>query len=111
MYNYGPIAATAIRLISEFGRTVTLRTIAKSGTSYDPILTNTDTSIKAVVTAFKASEIDGTLIMATDKKLITTSAVTTVDKIIDGSIEYSIVAVDEVKPATTALVYKAVLRR
>ena len=108
---YSNLQATSARLIDKFGKNVTLRTQIKSGTSYEPTITNSDATIRAVITSFKIGQVDGTLVRADDKQLITDSSVAVDQKIIDGAIEYSIVSIDEIKPADTALIYKAVLRK
>lgn len=108
---YNNLQATSSRLIDKFGKNVTLRTQTNSGTSYEPTITNSDATIRAVITSFKMGQIDGTLVRADDKQLITASTVAVDQKIIDGMIEYSIISVDEIKPADTALIYKAVLRK
>ena len=109
-FDYARLSATSVRLISRFGKTVLRRTITNSGTEWAPSQTEVDTSIDGVVTDYKFNEIDGTLILATDKKLLTTSLVTIADKIVDGSIVYSIISVSVIEPASTALLYKIQLR-
>lgn len=109
-YDYSKLAQTAINLIARFGKTVQLRTVTNSGSDFDPNLTNVDTPIKAVISDYKNYDIDGTLILAKDKKMITTSSVTLSDNIVDGSTVYSVVSVNEIAPSTTVLVYKVQLR-
>jgi transketolase C-terminal domain/subunit len=105
------MAALALAQIADKGRTVTLRTETNSGTGYDPTISNSDASIKAVITKFTASEIDGTLIQANDKRLITTTEITAQQLIIDDGIEYEVINVDEIKPGDTAILYKAQIRK
>jgi len=109
-YNYTNLAATATRLISRFGRTVTHRVEVKSGSDYDPTITNNDTSIIAVIESFTANEIDNTVIQSCDKRILTVTPLSHEDIIIDGSDVYSIVSVETVKPGDTSLVYIAQLR-
>lgn len=111
MYDYGPIAATATRLIAQFGRAVTLVVETAGGTPYAPTVSTTTATITAAVTSFKANEIDGTIVQADDKKLLTTSAVTVQNKITDGAHTYSVVSVETIKPGPTAVLYKAQLRK
>jgi len=109
-FDYTRLSATSVRLINKFGKSILKRTITNSGTEWAPSQTNVDTSIDGVVTDYKFNEIDGTLILATDKKLLTTSLVTIADKIVDGAISYSVISVSVVEPASTTLLYKIQLR-
>lgn len=109
-YNYGPISATAKKLIDKFGRSIKRRTSTNTGTDFDPVITNVDTDMIGAFTSFKNSEIDGTLIKATDMKILTYSEVSTEDKIVDGSIVYSVVNVDVVQPGATKILYKVQVR-
>ena len=111
MYNYGPIAATAVRLLAKFGRTVLLISETKGGTAYAPTLTTTSIEITAAIIGYTAKEIDGTLIQANDKILLTTSPVTLSNKVTDGAITYNIVSILEIKPGNTPILYKAQLRK
>ena len=109
-FDYTRLSATSVRLISRFGKTVLRRTITNSGPEYAPTQTNVDTSIDGVITAYGLNEIDGTLILSSDKKLLTTSLVTISDKIVDGLIIYSVISVSVIEPASTSLLYKVQLR-
>ena len=109
-YSYEKLASTSVRLINRFGKAVLKRTITNSGEPWNPTQVNVDTAIDGVITAYGLGEIDGTLILASDKKLLTTSLVSIADKIVDGSIAYSVISVSVVEPATTSLLYKVQLR-
>ena len=106
MADYAGLAATANRLIEANGRTLTLRTFAPSGDAWNPTLTPTDSSVIGVVLKFSAAEV-GDLVQADDKKILFSADVspTAQDKIIDGSIVYSIVSVNEIKPGPTSVLY------
>lgn len=110
MFDYAPLDTTASALIERFGRTMTLRTLVQSGSAFDPTVTNSDASITGVMTGYRANQIDGTLIQAGDKLLLTHSAVTVQDKIVDDGKEYSVITVDTVKPGGTTLLYKVQVR-
>lgn len=110
MFDYSNVNLTASALIERFGRNMTLRTLVQSGSAFDPTVTNSDTSIIGVMTWYRANQIDGTLIQAGDKLLLTHSAVTIQDKIVDEGKEYSVVTVDVVKPGGTTLLYKVQVR-
>lgn len=109
-FDYTNLSATSARLINRFGRNLKKRTITNSGTEWNPTQTATDTDIDGVIVAYGLDEIDGTLIMTTDKKLLTTSAVELDDKIVDGSTVYAVVSVSVVEPGDTKLLYKVQLR-
>lgn len=89
-FNYTKAAATAARLIANFGATSTLTQTVNTGTAYNPTQTETDYTCTAVTLEWENSEIDGTLIKASDRKiLISTSGLTITpaigDKITIGS--------------------------
>jgi hypothetical protein len=108
---YIDAAADILSAIAEYGRSMTLRSKTSTGTAWDPTLTNSDQTIKGVVKDYSAFEIDGTLVMQGDKKIIlgATYAPTTAMKIVDG-IEMSIVSVKEIKPGDTVLAYEVQVR-
>jgi len=111
MYDYAPISITAKRLIDKFGRDVSLITQTQSGTDYAPTITEITTIIKAVITTFNTKEIDGTLIQASDKKILTYDKIKPEQIIsIDGQ-RLSIVNVDTVAPGDTKIIYKGQLRK
>jgi deoxyxylulose-5-phosphate synthase len=117
---YTGLAAISLRMIDEKGRNVTH---VKQGTNvYSPSAgtftagTETETTVKAVFTDFKLSDIDGELIRKDDKMLLIAASSlseepTTADKIKESGIEWTVVAVNIVKPADTALLYKLQVRR
>ena len=101
---------------NEYGRPVKIVYQIKSGPDYAPVLTPVETEINALVMAFKAYEIDGTLIQASDKKLIVATAEIqpviadggklTGMSIIDGGKTLSIVNAEEVAPGDSVIMYK-----
>lgn len=109
-FDYLKMAQTAINLIARFGKTVQLRTVSNTGSDFNPILVPHDEPIKAVIIDYKNNEIDGTLIKAQDKKMLTASAVKLSDNIVDDSTAYSVVSVNKIAPGATVLVYKVQLR-
>jgi len=109
-FDYSGMARTATRLINKFGKAILKRTITNSGDPWSPTQVNVDTSIDGVVVAYGLNEIDGTLILSSDKKLLTTSLVDIADKIVDGAITYSVISVLVIEPASTVLLYKVQLR-
>ena len=89
-FDYSKSVATAQRLIARFGQTATLTQTVNTGTAYNPTQTDTNHTIKAVTIDWSNNEIDGTLIKATDRKIIISTDGLTVtpaigDKITVGS--------------------------
>lgn len=116
---YNRMAATTLAQIDDKGRTVTLVTpgtdVYTPGTGFTPG-TPTEQTPKALFAAYKAKDVDGTIIRADDKEcLIAASALsgepTTADKIKEGSTEWAVVHVEVIKPGDTALLYKLQVRR
>lgn len=123
---YDDMASTAAEMIGEFGQAVTL-TRSVPG-AYNPTTgtngaaTVTTQSCLAVEEAYKAREIDGTLIKAGDKKLILspqTAAGATVTAPTEGDTvtfagdadPWTIKSVEPLSPGGTALLYTLQLRR
>ena len=109
-YDYSGLASTAQNLIDKFGRDTTLRTNVLSGSEFDPTITPTDSTIKAVFLSYKSAEVDGTLIKTNDKMLITYTLLDTKNEIVDGGKKYEVVNVDEIKPGITPMIYKVQIR-
>lgn len=96
------------RIIDRIGRDMKHRTFTKVGPAYNPILTPVDVTVRAVAFDFAADEVDGTIIQQYDKVIwvaANTLTISRTDKIVDGTIEYSIVTLDEVKPGDANLFY------
>jgi hypothetical protein len=110
-FNYTNLSLTATRLVNRFGKTIKKRTIVNSGSDFNPTQTVTDTDIDGVIVAYGLNEIDGSLILTTDKKLLTTSLLELDDRVVDDDIVYSIVSINQIQPSDTTLLYKVQLRR
>lgn len=118
--NYEALAKTALDQIAGAGRLVDL--IYQEQGDYKP---QTDTFnnqhantavVRAVLSDFQASQIDGTIIRREDKKALVAAdglkyVPSTSDLIIDGEIQYTIVNVETIAPGDVVLVYKLQLRR
>lgn len=114
-FDYVRAAATAHRLITKFGRAITIRRTASSGTAWAPTLTPTDHAATAAVLDYTARDIDGTLVKVGDRRvIISTSGVTiepaTQDRLIIGGEEMAIVRVTKLSPAGTVVYYEAQCR-
>lgn len=115
---YDNIASTALSLIADRGRPVVV--VSPSGT-YTPGTgftegTDTEQTVYAVFTSYRASEIDGTIIRRDDKVCLiaasgASSEITTKNRIKEGSDTWEIVSIDLVKPGDVAILYKAQVRR
>lgn len=120
-FDYSRSASTALNQINDKGRTVTVRTPGEDMV-YDPATDtftpgeDVDTPVKALFTQFAKRDIDGELILQTDKRvLIAASALDaapgTQDKIVDGGTEYQVINTETVQPGDTAILYMVQVRR
>lgn len=118
-YNYARAKATANRLIERFGQLGALRRQAVSGAAYDPTLgANTDHACRFAITDYTASEIDGTRVLATDKKALLAVGSLTVtpalsDKLVeaDGTVYKIIPPLKPLSPAGTVVMYEIQCRK
>lgn len=113
-FDYGRPLATVNRLFDRFGqRGAIRRTIPGSGPKYDPgPSTSYDEPADMVVTDFSSREIDGTRVLATDKKIMVapgalTSSPALSDKVVeaDGTVYNIVPPIQTKRPAGTTLVY------
>lgn len=117
-FDYSRPLATANRLIERFGQLGAVRSTGEPwGPEYDPTPgADVDYPARFVIVAFDAKEIDGTRILATDKKALVapgalTSDPTPADLLVEKSgVSWSIVAVDTLRPAETTLLYTLQVR-
>lgn len=72
-FNYVRAKATADRLITKFGKTTQSQLLepgTKSGSAFDPTISDDIThDVKAVVLDYKQSEIDGSRVLAGDRRV------------------------------------------
>lgn len=117
-FDYAKTAQTALRLIERFGQTGALSRPTSTGPKHTPVPGPPDLHpAKFAVLAFDQKEIDGTRVLATDKKAIVAAAGLAIEPALsdelleaDGS-KYRIAAVETLKPATTPVVYVLQVRR
>ena len=109
---YAGLRDTAHRLISDKGKSVTIRTITTTTPvkSYRPVEANSDETGKAIVIEYTARDVDGSTVQTGDKRYLVaakglTVAPTSQARLIDGSDELEIVRVTRLSPAGTDLVY------
>jgi N-acetylmuramoyl-L-alanine amidase len=114
---YSEMAATASELITEFGADVVLQ--RASGGAFDPAtgqttgVTTSELTAKGIHKRFKASLVDGTRIKHGDKLYVLNDSQVPAmsDKLKVGAEYWSIVNVDSIVPAGTAIVYFVQVRK
>lgn len=115
--DYARLAATALRLIERAGQSGQLRRPTFSGPKHTPVEGDpVFFPAKFVITKFDQDEIDGTRVLATDKKALVAASGLVQPALSDELLEadgskYRIAGVETLKPATTALVYVLTVRR
>lgn len=119
-FDYARPLAAANRMIERYGQLGAIRrTGAPTGPDCDPTLgTAVDYPARFVIIDFSANEIDGTRILATDKKaLVSPGSMTinpaTTDHLVeaDGSVWNIIPPVQTLRPAETTLLFTLQCRR
>jgi len=105
--NYANLAALSERLIRENGRDALLITETNTGTDYQPTIIQTSETIKLVQSSFNTLDNNDFLLAAHDVKFLVSSAFTisTTQRIETNGLQYSIVAVKEIKPSDTSILY------
>jgi len=101
---YADMAATALSLLTEFGKTITL--VRVTGNTYNPVTGDTVAGTGASVTTtglirpYPAKMVDGIRILADDREVVLSSDQTPVatDKIVIGGANWAIVGIKTVKP-------------
>lgn len=117
-FDYSRSLATANRLLERFGQAGTLRRPTSSGTAYNPTAGSpTDQAATFVVIEYSRSEVDGTRILATDKRVLLAKGAltldpTTSDQIVEsGGAVFKIVNVQPLNPGGTVILYDLQVRR
>lgn len=114
-FNYGRARATAARLIKKFGQTVQLRRTVRIGPDWDPTFTEESYAAIAAVMDYSDSEINGTLIMAGDKKVFLSEGLTVApelsDKLSIGGLVHSLMQVKPLAPAGLVVFWELQCRR
>lgn len=111
-FDYAEMRDVAEELIAEFGMTGAIRRSTQSGPSYDPVVTDTDYACQLVVMNYEDREVDGTLILSTDKKIyISTQGLSITlersDKIFAEGVAYSIEKLKPLSPAGLIVFWEA----
>lgn len=105
--NYARLAETSERLIRENGRDALLITETNSGTDYQPVISQSSENIKLVQSQFNSLDNNDFVLQAHDVKFLVSSAfiVSANQRIETNGLQYSIVAVKEIKPASIGILY------
>jgi hypothetical protein len=109
--DYAEIRAEAEIAIAEAGQTAQIRRSSRSGTAYDPIITTTDHDCLVVEVGYTIQQIDGTRIMAGDKRLFVSTAGLSItptesDALVIGGVAHEIVRVAPLSPAGTVVFWE-----
>jgi len=117
-FNYGRPKATADRLIARFGQAGTLRRMLPgSGPAYDPGEPSPDDyAATFAVLDFNGREIDGSRVLATDKKILLANGALAIqptlsDKLVIGDVEHSIINIETLAPGGTVVMWTLQVRR
>lgn len=114
--NYLEDRADADELIAEFGQAGTLRRKAKTGPAHNPTISTEDFSVTLVVIDYSNREIDGTRVLATDKKVLIKAGGLEIipgldDAVLIGGVSHSIVRLMTLAPGGVTVLYEAQCRR
>ncbi len=118
-YDYTSLQATALALITRFGKAVTLRrtgqSIAEASKPWEVTASNTDYTVQGVRLEYPARETDGTAVRQGDRKyLVAASGVAITpqagDQIVDTD-TLTVVNAEILNPASTALIYTLQVRK
>ena len=114
---YNNMAATAGKLLSKFGSTVTIT--RTTGRTDDPVTgvvvngTTTTYSPKGILQSYRDDLVDGTRILSSDRLVVLDDTVEplTSDKLTINSQLWNVVSITQSIPATIALVYFVQVRK
>jgi hypothetical protein len=117
---YSDMAEMAREQIEEYGRTVILRRNNEGAYNADTDTmdggTVSDVSVKVLFTEYRQNEIDNTIILRGDKKILIADAALGFapqhnDIIVDGTDHYKVINLSTVQPGDTPLLYKLQVRK
>lgn len=116
-FDYATLALTADNIIGTFGIPVTV--VTKGIAAYDTdtgsvTSTNTTQTTNGVIVDYESKDVDGTLILRGDKRLLLSPiGITTIKpdaKVTLSGISYNVISVNETNPAGVPLVYDLQIR-
>ncbi|WP_413730798.1 hypothetical protein [Sodalis sp. RH22] len=114
---YPRMQATATRLLTKYGKTMSLERAGSATT--DPVTGDAVTQpaqslpVIGVVQDFNRIEVDGTTILSSDKKVTITAATAPLigDMLHDGTTKWRIINISDKTPAVVTLCYQLQVRR
>lgn len=118
-FNYAASRATADRLLTNFGQSVSVRRTSSSGTVYDPTLVTADYATTAAILDYTSRQIDGENILVTDRRALiaagplTTLGITSIappDALVVGGVAVPVVRVVPLAPSGTVVMYDCQIR-
>lgn len=109
---YNRLAITSERLIASFGKDVKLITKKNSGTAYDPTISESSVTVKAVVSNVNAKASNNDLVQQGDKEfMIYYTGTITPDMVIRDGVDYRIIDINTLQPASNILLYSVIGRK
>lgn len=116
-FDYSRTKAAADRLLTRFGQAAALKRPNSSGPAYAPVEgTPTSYAVTVVVDTYRNSEVDGTRVLATDKKVTMAKGSLTIepatsDTLVIGGKEHAIVRVEPLNPGGTLVMWTLQVRQ
>jgi len=115
-FDYGRSRAVAERLIAKFGTTGAIRREVKTGPDYDPEITETDYPCTLVTLEYDDRDIDGSLVLSTDKKIYVSTQGLSItleksDRVIADGKAYAIERLKPLSPAGIVVFWEVQGRR
>lgn len=116
-FDYARSKATADRLIARFGQAGTLRRPTSTGAAYNPTPgAPEDHAVTIVVLDYKDTEVDGTRIRATDKRVLLARSDLAIapalsDQLFIGYEPHALIEVQPLSPGGTVLMWELQARR
>ncbi len=113
---YDRMAQTANRLIDKYGRSITFRRATLSGSNFNPTVATEDFTATAAIIDYSSREIDGTNILAGDKRALVKVEDLEIepqptDICFIGGVKHKVVQVRPTNPGGTVVMYDVQLRR
>lgn len=117
-FNYARMTAVSDRLIERFGSAGSIRRRTTTGPAYDPTQGDpVDHACRFVVSDYSAMEVDGTRVLATDKKVILSKGALTIEPSLNdvvvetGGTVYKIVSIKPLEPGSAVVLWELQVRR
>lgn len=108
---YNRLASTSERLISAYGKNVQLVQKTNSGTAYNPTQTESTTTVKAVVSDVNLSANNNIVQLGDKQFLIYYTGTITPDMMIRDDVDYQIIAINVIQPASNIILYSVIGRK